>query len=69
MWKAARCGTGCVQNRTKALDAVIDFLLSVMASPRSEVTGTFMEINYSLDCLDSTRDCQAQNSVLVDIEL
>lgn len=33
---------------TKALDAIIDFLLMAMASPRSGVLGTFMETNYSL---------------------
>lgn len=52
--------------RTKALHAIRDFPLSVMASPRSVVWGTFMETNYSLDWLDSTRDCPPQECILVD---
>lgn len=54
---------------TKALDAIIDTLLSVMAPPpppRSGVLGTFVEINYSPDLSDSTRDCQPWDVAPVD---
>lgn len=37
-----------------------------MAFARSGVLGTFMEINYSLDLLDSTRNCQPRDVALVD---
>lgn len=54
------------RTRTKALDGIVDALLSVMASPRSWVWGRFMKINCSLDWSDSARDCQPQVCVLVD---
>lgn len=53
------------RTRTKTLDAIMDSLLSQLP-PRSGVLGTFMEINYSLDLSDSTRDFQPQDVALVD---
>lgn len=53
------------RTRTKALDAIMDSLLS-QPPPRSGVLGTFMEINDSLDLSDSTRDRQPQDVTPVD---